>query len=80
MRRCLVFSRLRPCGTVVRVEDTDTGKSVDAEVTDRGPYVDGRIVDLSLAAFTQLDPTGTGLLHVNVYILDTSNQYTYRLH
>ena len=74
-----VAHKTLPCGTVVRVQDTDTGKSVDAEVTDRGPYVDGRIVDLSLAAFTQLDPSGTGLLHVNVYILDTSNQYTYRL-
>ncbi len=68
-----------PCGTVIRIEDTDTGKSVDAEVTDRGPYVAGRIVDLSYAAFTQLDPVGTGLLNVNVYILDTSNQYPYKL-
>ena len=74
-----VAHKTLPCGTVVRVQDTDTGKSIDAEVTDRGPYVDGRIVDLSLAAFTQLDPSGTGLLHVNVYILDTSNQYLYRL-
>ena len=67
-----------PCGTVIRIEDTDTGKSVEAEVTDRGPYVAGRIVDLSYAAFSQLDHAGTGLLHVNVYILDTSNQYLYR--
>src|SRR5205809_837040 len=68
-----------PCGTVIRIEDTDTGKSIDAEVTDRGPYVAGRIVDLSYAAFTQLDPIGTGLLNVNVYIVDTSNQYLYKL-
>jgi peptidoglycan lytic transglycosylase len=59
-----------PCGTLVRVEDTDTGRSVDAIVTDRGPYVTGRIVDLSWGAFRQLDPTGPGLLHVNVYLLD----------
>ena len=52
-----VAHKTLPCGTVVRVQDTDTGKSVDAEVTDRGPYVDGRIVDLSLAAFKKLDPT-----------------------
>jgi rare lipoprotein A (peptidoglycan hydrolase) len=74
-----VAHKTLPCGTVIRVEDTDTGKFVDAEVTDRGPYVAGRIVDLSYAAFSRLDPRGTGLLHVNVYILDTSNQYTYRL-
>jgi rare lipoprotein A (peptidoglycan hydrolase) len=59
-----------PCGTMVRVEDTDTGKTVVAEVTDRGPYITGRIVDLSWGAFEQLDPTGPGLLHVNVYLLN----------
>jgi rare lipoprotein A len=59
-----------PCGTVVRVEDSSTGRSVVAEVTDRGPYVPGRVVDLSWGAFRQLDPSGPGLLHVNVYLLD----------
>jgi peptidoglycan lytic transglycosylase len=59
-----------PCGTMVRVEDTDTGKTVVAEVTDRGPYITGRIVDLSWGAFKQLDATGPGLLHVNVYLLN----------
>jgi rare lipoprotein A len=59
-----------PCGTIIRVEDTDTGRSVVAEVTDRGPYIRGRIVDLSWGAFSQLDETGPGLLNVNVYLLD----------
>ena len=59
-----------PCGTVVRVEDPATGHSVDAEVTDRGPYVPGRVVDLSWAAFQQLDPTAPGLLRVNLYVLN----------
>ena len=59
-----------PCGTAVRVQDTDTGLSVDAVVTDRGPYVTGRVVDLSWGAFKQLHPAGPGLLHVNVYLLD----------
>ena len=59
-----------PCGTLVRVVDMDTGNSVDARVTDRGPYVTGRVVDLSWGAFSQLDPTGPGLLHVNVYLID----------
>jgi rare lipoprotein A len=59
-----------PCGTLVRVEDTDTGRSIEAQVTDRGPYVPGRIVDLSWGAFKQLDETAPGLLHVKVYLLD----------
>lgn len=59
-----------PCGTTLRIEDTDTGRSVVATVTDRGPYIPGRIVDLSWGAFEQLDPSGPGLLNVNVYVLD----------
>jgi rare lipoprotein A (peptidoglycan hydrolase) len=59
-----------PCGTNLRIEDTETGRSVEAVVTDRGPYVPGRIVDLSWGAFEQLDPTGPGLLRVNIYVLD----------
>jgi rare lipoprotein A len=59
-----------PCGTLIRIEDTDTGRSVEAEVTDRGPYIPGRIVDLSWGAFRQLDPSAPGLLSVNVYLLD----------
>jgi rare lipoprotein A len=59
-----------PCGTLIRIEDADTGRTVDAEVTDRGPYIPGRIVDLSWGAFSQLEPSGPGLLRVNVYLLD----------
>jgi rare lipoprotein A (peptidoglycan hydrolase) len=64
-----VAHKTLPCGTMIRIEDTDTGLSVNAEVTDRGPYIPGRIVDLSWGAFSQLDATGPGLLHVNVYVL-----------
>jgi rare lipoprotein A len=59
-----------PCGTMIRIEDSDTGRSIVAEVTDRGPYIPGRIVDLSWAAFRQLEPSAPGLLNVTVYLLD----------
>ena len=62
-----------PCGTLLRVMDTDTGNSVEAVVTDRGPYVAGRIVDLSWGAFRQLDPTGPGLIHVEIFLLEVRN-------
>jgi len=65
-----VAHKTLPCGTTLRIEDADTGRSVIARVTDRGPYIPGRIVDLSWGAFEQLDPSGPGLLNVNVYILD----------
>jgi rare lipoprotein A len=45
-----------------------TGKSVVSEVTDRGPYIRGRVVDLSWAAFRELD-TSAGLRPVNVYVV-----------
>lgn len=66
-----VAHKTLPCGTLLRIEDTSSGRTVDAEVTDRGPYVPGRIVDLSWAAFSQLDPAGPGLLRVNIYLLDS---------
>jgi rare lipoprotein A (peptidoglycan hydrolase) len=59
-----------PCGTIIRIEDSDTGLSVVAEVTDRGPYITGRIVDLSWGAFRQLEPSAPGLLNVKVFLLD----------
>jgi rare lipoprotein A len=65
-----VAHKTLPCGTMVRVEDTTTGKSVVAEVTDRGPYVKGRVVDLSWAAFSQLHPTTPDLLSVKVYVIN----------
>lgn len=58
-----------PCGTMLQVKDLDNGRSVHVVVTDRGPYVPGRIVDLSWAAFKELDPSGPGLLNVEIAAL-----------
>jgi len=60
-----------PCGTMIRIEDAATGRSVFARVTDRGPYIHGRVVDLSWGAFRELEPEAPGLLNVKVYLLDT---------
>lgn len=62
-----VAHKTLPCGTLLRVEDVATGQSVTVPVTDRGPYITGRVVDLSWAAFQQLDASGPGLLDVRVY-------------
>lgn len=64
-----VAHKTLPCGTRLRIQDVATGRSVEAEVTDRGPYIPGRVVDLSWAAYQQLDPRGPGLLDVKVYQL-----------
>ena len=39
-----------PFGTLVRVENLITGRSVVVRINDRGPFVRGRIIDLSEAA------------------------------
>ena len=51
-----------PFGTVVRVVDQRTGKSVTVTINDRGPYHGSRIIDLSKAAATKLGimQAGTG--------------------
>jgi rare lipoprotein A len=51
-----------PFGTVVKVTDQRTGKSVKVTITDRGPFHKGRIIDLSKAAASKLGTiqAGTG--------------------
>jgi rare lipoprotein A len=53
-------------GTVLRVTDLDSGRSVLVEVTDRGPFVRGRIVDLSWAAARALGILERGIARVQV--------------
>ena len=55
-----------PFGTVVRVVDQKTGRSVQVRINDRGPFVRGRIIDLSRAAARELDMIGAGTAMVSV--------------
>ena len=43
-----------PLGTVVKMTDAGTKRSIDVTVTDRGPYEPGRIMDLTSAGFKAL--------------------------
>jgi rare lipoprotein A len=52
--------RSLPFGTVVRVTDQRSGKSIDVTINDRGPFHKGRIIDLSKAAATQLGIRNAG--------------------
>ncbi|HYM21063.1 MAG TPA: septal ring lytic transglycosylase RlpA family protein [Candidatus Kapabacteria bacterium] len=56
--------RSLPFGTIVRVTNTENGKSCLVEITDRGPFVRKRIIDLSEAAAKALDFTDQGTTHV----------------
>ena len=55
-----------PFGTVVRVVDQKTGKSIKVTINDRGPFIRGRIIDLSKAAATKLGFRNAG--HTKVCI------------
>lgn len=50
-----------PFGTVVKVTDQRTGKSVKVTITDRGPFHKGRIIDLSKAAAAKLGTKDAGV-------------------
>jgi rare lipoprotein A len=53
-------------GTVVRVTNTDNGRSVKVSINDRGPHVKGRIIDLSYAAARALGMQKDGVVHVKL--------------
>ena len=69
MEQMTAAHRTLPFGTIVRVHDLDTRKSVDVRVNDRGPFVDGRIIDLSHAAARAIDMIGPGTAHVQLEIM-----------
>jgi len=61
--------RTLPLGTVVRVTDLATHRSVIVTITDRGPFVPGRILDLSRAAAIKIGVWGPGTAWVRIDVL-----------
>lgn len=53
-----------PLGTVVKVTNQKTGKSIRVTINDRGPFVKGRIIDLSKAAAESLGTRRSGVARV----------------
>ncbi|MDW8141609.1 MAG: septal ring lytic transglycosylase RlpA family protein [Candidatus Bipolaricaulota bacterium] len=58
-----------PFGTIVRVTDLETKKSVVVRINDCGPFVPGRIIDLSFAAAERLGMVRKGLAKVGLKVL-----------
>ncbi len=56
--------RSLPFGTVVRVVDQRTGKSIRVTINDRGPFHGKRIIDLSREAANQLGFRNRGVTSV----------------
>lgn len=63
--------RTLPLGSVVRVTNLKTERSVLVRITDRGPFIPGRILDLSLAAAKKLDVYLPGTAEVRVEVMVT---------
>jgi rare lipoprotein A len=57
-----------PFGTKVRVTHARSRRSVVVTINDRGPYVPNRVIDLSLAAASALDMTGSGVARVQLAV------------
>ena len=58
--------RTFPFGTIVRVTNLKSGKSVVVRINDRGPFIRKRIIDLSLGAARKIGLTQTGVAKVRV--------------
>ncbi len=63
--------RTLPLGSIVRVTNTESGKSAVVRITDRGPFIEGRIIDLSQAAAKQIGLVRQGTGRVRVEVLKT---------
>ncbi len=58
-----------PFGTIVRVVDLETGRSIVVRINDRGPFVEGRIIDLSKGAAEKLGIVERGITEVGLRIV-----------
>ncbi len=58
-----------PFGTVVRVVEIETGRSVVVRINDRGPFVEGRIIDLSRGAAEAMGIVDKGITQVGLRIV-----------
>jgi rare lipoprotein A len=61
--------RTLPFGTMLRVTNLETGRTVTVRVNDRGPFVQGRNVDLSYSAAESLGIVDQGVAKVRLDVL-----------
>lgn len=65
-------SRTLPFGTLVRVTNRNTGRSVVVRINDRGPFVGGRVIDLSRAAAASIGMLASGVAPVSIEVVGGS--------
>ncbi|MEP7233767.1 MAG: septal ring lytic transglycosylase RlpA family protein [Ignavibacteriota bacterium] len=62
--------RTLPFGTLLKVTNTENGRSCIVEVTDRGPFVKKRIIDVSRGAARELQFADKGTTHVILEVVN----------
>jgi len=67
-----------PFGSLVRVVDKNTKRSVIVRINDRGILSDGRIIDLSYAAAQELNIVKSGLASVDVEVISVGQSRRHR--
>jgi rare lipoprotein A len=67
-----------PFGSLVRVVDQDTKRSVVVRINDRGVLSEGRIIDLSYAAAHELNIVKAGLASVDVEVISLGRSHRQR--
>jgi len=58
-----------PFGTLVKVTDLDTKKSIVVRINDRGPYIHGRVIDLTDSAAKKLGILHKGIARVKIEVI-----------
>jgi rare lipoprotein A len=58
-----------PFGTMVKVIDLKTNKSITVRINDRGPYIRGRVIDLTIGAARALGMYHRGIAKVRLEVL-----------
>ena len=70
IHKMFVASRTLAFGTMLRITNPATGRTIEAPVRDRGPHVPGRVLDLSVAAATALGTKRRGVALVTYYVIE----------
>jgi rare lipoprotein A len=63
--------RTLPFGTMVKVTNTQTDRSVVVRINDRGPYIRGRVIDLTPAGARAIGSSGLAPVRLTVLSVGT---------
>ena len=74
MYKMTAAHRSLPFNTKVKVTNLDNKRSIIVRINDRGPFKLERIIDLSLAAATQLGMKGTGTANVKLEVIEWGDE------